>query len=69
MGERFFRPPGQTERGSGLGCSIMRRIARLHGFSLHFGPDPEASARSGEPRGFAVRLDFSPASCEEDATV
>ena len=69
VGERLFRPPGQTERGCGLGCSIMRRIARLHGFSLHFGPDPEASARSGAPRGFAVHLDFSPASCEEDAAV
>lgn len=61
VGERFFRPPGQTERGSGLGCSIMRRIARLHGFSLHFGPDPEASARSGFPQGFAVQLGFSSA--------
>ena len=60
VGERFFRPPGQTERGSGLGCSIMRRIARLHGFSLHFGPDPQAAARDGSPQGFAVRLVFSP---------
>lgn len=60
VGERFFRPPGQTERGSGLGCSIMCRIARLHGFSLHFGPDQEASAHSGSPQGFAVRLVFAP---------
>ena len=60
VGERFFRPPGQTERGSGLGCSIMCRIARLHGFSLHFGPDQEASAHSGSPLGFAVRLVFAP---------
>lgn len=60
VGERFFRPPGQTERGSGLGCSIMCRIARLHGFSLHFGPDLEASAHSGSPLGFAVRLVFAP---------
>lgn len=68
VGERFFRPPGQSERGSGLGCSIMRRIARLHGFSLQFGPDPEASARDGLPRGFAVRLEFSstPSEAERD---
>lgn len=64
VGERFFRPPGQTGRGSGLGCSIMRRIARLHGFSLHFGPDPEATARSGSPQGFAMRLIFA---SEQDA--
>lgn len=64
VGERFFRPPGQEERGSGLGCSIMRRIARLHGFSLHFGPDPEATARNGSPQGFAVRIIFAP---EQDA--
>lgn len=29
VGERFFRPPGQTAPGSGLGLSIVRRIAKL----------------------------------------
>ena len=29
--ERFFRPPGQKESGSGLGLSIIDRIATLHG--------------------------------------
>ena len=28
--ERFFRPAGQTQSGSGLGLSIVDRIARLH---------------------------------------
>ena len=35
LGERFFRPPGQQTRGSGLGLSIARQIASLHGFALH----------------------------------
>lgn len=34
LGERFIRPPGQTELGSGLGLSIIQRIAVLHGFSF-----------------------------------
>ncbi|MFA9438597.1 quorum sensing histidine kinase QseC [Uliginosibacterium sp. sgz301328] len=32
--ERFFRPPGQNETGSGLGLSIVERIATLHGMRL-----------------------------------
>ena len=34
LGERFFRPPGQSEPGSGLGLSIANRIAQLHRFAL-----------------------------------
>jgi two-component system sensor histidine kinase QseC len=30
LGERFFRPLGTTESGSGLGWSIVRRIAAAH---------------------------------------
>ncbi|MBL0917152.1 MAG: sensor histidine kinase N-terminal domain-containing protein [Hydrogenophaga sp.] len=33
-GERFHRPDGQPESGSGLGVSIARRIAHLHGLAL-----------------------------------
>lgn len=34
LGERFFRPPGLKESGSGLGLSIVRRIARLHNYDV-----------------------------------
>ncbi len=34
LGERFFRPPGQEETGSGLGLSIVERIAEIHRFGL-----------------------------------
>lgn len=37
LGERFYRPDGQQEGGSGLGLSIVRRIAELHGLELLFG--------------------------------
>jgi two-component system sensor histidine kinase QseC len=32
--ERFFRPPGQSQSGSGLGLSITQRVAELHGLQL-----------------------------------
>jgi len=34
LGERFFRRAGQASRGSGLGWSIVRRIAHVHGAAL-----------------------------------
>jgi two-component system sensor histidine kinase QseC len=33
LGDRFYRPPGQAQTGSGLGVSIVRRIAQLHGLT------------------------------------
>jgi two-component system sensor histidine kinase QseC len=36
LGDRFFRPPGQVQTGSGLGVSIVRRIAELHGLVMRF---------------------------------
>jgi two-component system sensor histidine kinase QseC len=36
LGDRFFRPAGQAAAGSGLGVSIVRRVAALHGLDVHF---------------------------------
>ena len=36
LGERFYRPPGQTQTGSGLGVSIVQRIAQLHGLKVSY---------------------------------
>jgi len=38
LGERFYRPEGQAEPGSGLGVSIAQRIAALHGLVLRYHP-------------------------------
>lgn len=49
LGERFFRVTGNTESGSGLGWSIVRRVAAVHGMRLQV----EASTELG---GLAVRV-------------
>ncbi|WP_352339164.1 ATP-binding protein [Psychrobacter sp. 16-MNA-CIBAN-0192] len=36
LSERFYRPAGQSQLGSGLGLSIVNRIAELHGLQLEF---------------------------------
>ena len=49
LGERFFRVIGSAESGSGLGWSIVRRIAAVHGLALQI----ESSAELG---GLSVRV-------------
>ena len=56
--ERFYRAPGATTAGSGLGLSIVRRICDLQGASVEI-------ARSGSLGGANVIVRFpsrSPAS-------
>ena len=35
LGQRFYRPAGQNEKGSGLGLSIVARIAELHHYRFY----------------------------------
>ena len=49
LGERFFRVPGHDAPGSGLGWSIVRRIAAVHGVQVEIG-------RSTALGGLAVDL-------------
>jgi two-component system sensor histidine kinase QseC len=46
LGDRFYRPPGQGEAGSGLGLSIVRRIAELHGLEARFENRAEGGFRA-----------------------
>jgi signal transduction histidine kinase len=52
LGDRFFRAGGQATIGSGLGLSIVGRIARLHGLQLSLANRPGggfcAALRRGE---------------------
>jgi two-component system sensor histidine kinase QseC len=60
LGERFFRVLGTTESGSGLGWSIVRRIAQAHQASVTAG-------RSASLDGLAVQVRF-PAARQTGAT-
>ena len=50
LGERFYRPPGQEKTGSGLGLSIVKRIAELHHLTIQF--------RRGPQGGFCVIISW-----------
>ncbi len=54
LGERFFRVLGTGQRGSGLGWSIIRRIADVHGATVQLG-------RSVQLGGLAVAVVWGPA--------
>jgi len=41
LGERFYRPPGQSQSGSGLGWSIVRRIVQASGAQAQVGASVE----------------------------
>jgi len=51
LGERFFRVLGSGRDGSGLGWSIVRRIAQAQGARIELG-------RSAELGGLEVRLSW-----------
>ncbi|RYY84947.1 MAG: two-component sensor histidine kinase, partial [Comamonadaceae bacterium] len=46
LGQRFHRPAGQAEDGSGLGVSIARRIAALHGLEVVYDAGPGNTVRA-----------------------
>lgn len=51
LGERFFRVLGTGQNGSGLGWSIVRRIATAHGAGIEVGP-------SSHLGGLSVQVSF-----------
>ena len=53
LGDRFHRPPGQSQPGSGLGVSIVMRVAALHGLDVTFADRAEDDAAQ---RGLRVTL-------------
>jgi two-component system sensor histidine kinase QseC len=55
LGRRFFRRPGQAQAGSGLGVSIARRVAELHGLQLRF---EDRTVEGSAARGLRVVLSY-----------
>lgn len=52
LGERFYRRPGNTYQGAGLGLSIVSRVARLHKATLGYSYLPERQV-------FSVQVGFT----------
>lgn len=53
LGQRFYRPAGQNEKGSGLGLSIVRRIAELHHYKVRL---KNTTDSNGNRRGLSVEI-------------
>ncbi len=53
LGERFFRVTGSSESGSGLGWSIVRRIAAVHGLTLQVERSPQLGGLAVQVSGQA----------------
>jgi signal transduction histidine kinase len=50
--DRFYRAPGNGERGSGIGLALVSRIAQLH--------EAKVTTRAGlEGRGFGITISFN----------
>ncbi|MBR7800991.1 ATP-binding protein [Undibacterium fentianense] len=60
LGERFFRTTEQHESGSGLGWSIVRRIAEVHQLVIK-------TSRSEQLGGFMIHIEFQSQSQPEQA--
>jgi two-component system sensor histidine kinase QseC len=41
LGDRFFRVPGNGAQGSGLGWSIVRRVAQRYRLQVSLGRSPD----------------------------
>ena len=54
LGQRFYRLAGQNEKGSGLGLSIVFRIAELHHYKVRL----ENVVNSGEIIGFRAIIEL-----------
>jgi signal transduction histidine kinase len=63
--DRFYRAPGNGERGSGIGLALVSRIAQLHGATV-------ATGTGLEGRGFGINISFhviDEAAMSQDATI
>jgi len=62
--DRFYRAPGSPDGGSGIGLSLVARIAQTHGAKIECGPGLERGGDDprGPGRGFEVCVWFPPVS-------
>lgn len=58
--DRFYRAPGSPDGGSGIGLSLVARIAQTHGAKIECGPGLERAGDDprGPGRGFEVCVRF-----------